>query len=186
MANKPGDVATFTVTVKNRANTPQGNVNVHWTSELGLFEPSMTTTGEDGTATVQYSGKKMGREIASYELDLGKKQSAPPVVIGTERSSLQFRKSPEPVEPAVGTPVTLSVTLMDGYKNPGIGETVNWTLENVGTTDLVESFETRTNRQGVAEITFTRVVPAVVKATATLGTGSTSVVFRNIKFVATP
>lgn len=186
VANKPDDVATFTVTVKNRANVPQGNVNVHWTSELGLFESSMTTTGENGRTTVRYSGKSMGKEIASYELDLGKKQSAPPVVIGTERSSLQFRKSPEPVERAVGTPVTLSVTLMDRYKNPGIGETVNWTLENVGTTDLVESFETRTNRQGVAEITFTRVVPAVVKATATLGTGSTSVVFRNIKFVATP
>jgi hypothetical protein len=186
VANKPDDVATFTVTVKNRANTPQGNVNVHWTSELGLFEPSMATTGEDGTATVRYSGKKMGREIASYELDLGKKQSAPPVVIGTERSSLQLYKSSEPVAPSVGTQVTLSVTLMDAYENPGIGETVNWTLEDVGTTDPVESVETRTNRQGVAEITFTRVVPAVVRVKATQGADGTSSTFRNITFVATP
>ncbi|WP_429429311.1 Tc toxin subunit A [Pseudomonas frederiksbergensis] len=184
VANKPDDFATFTVTVKNRANVPQMNVNVHWASELGLFESSMTTTGENGTATVRYFGKSMGTEIASYELDLGKKQSAPPVVIGTDRSSLQFHKSQEPVEPAVETHVTLSVTLMDDYANPGIGEAVNWTLQDVGATDA-EPFETQTNRQGVAEITFTRAVPAVVKVTAILGTGSTSVVFRNIKFVAT-
>jgi hypothetical protein len=185
VANKPGDVATFTVTVKNRANTPQGNVNVHWTSELGLFEPSMTTTGEDGTATVQYSGKKMGREIASYEFDLGDKRPLPLVVIGTERSSLQLYKSSQPVEPVVGTQVTLSVTLKDAHGNPGIGETVNWTLEPVGFPGPVEPVETQTNRQGVAEITFTRAVPAVVKVKAALG-ADTSITFPNITFVATP
>ncbi|MEK1836941.1 MAG: Ig-like domain-containing protein, partial [Pseudomonas sp.] len=185
VANKPGDVATFTVTVKSRANVPQGNVNVHWTSELGLFESSMTTTGENGRTTVRYSGKSMGKEIASYELDLGKKQSAPPVVIGTERSSLQLYKSSQPVEPVVGTQVTLSVTLKDAHGNPGIGETVNWTVEPVGFPGPVEPFETWTDRQGVARIDFTRAVPAVVKVKAALG-ADTSITFPNMTFVATP
>ncbi|MHC8331678.1 Tc toxin subunit A [Pseudomonas sp. LB3P25] len=184
IANKPDQFATYTVMVKNRAGTPQKRVNVHWQSTLGRLSAPMTTTNDDGTATVRlYAGAVMGTAMAFYEQDLGEKQVGPSVDIGFDQATLDlYDKSEVPVEPVVETLVTLSVTLLDNYHNLGADQTVEWILEPL----FQPPIQTTTNRAGVAEVTFTNAEPQTVKVTAKiLANGKTSL-FRDIKFIPRP
>lgn len=184
IANNEDDFATYTVTVKNRAGTPQKKVNVHWQSTLGRLGAPMTTTNDDGTATVKlYAGTVMGTAIAFYERDLGKKQVGPTVEIGLDWQTLGFTdKSAVPVRPVVGTLVTLSVTLLDSFQNLAADETVEWSFSPSPQIPV----KTQSNRRGVAEVTFTSETPEEVEVTAKILANDVVTVFRKIEFIPQP
>jgi hypothetical protein len=182
VANHPTQFATYTVTVKNRADVGQRFVNVHWRCELGRFESPMVTTNNEGVAKARfYPGPLMGTAVPSLELDLGKKRVAPEVEIGPDRESLDLDTDnpfPEPPGPVLlGTLVTCRVTVLDQYGNRFVGEQVAWTIEPLRQIPI----NTLTNSKGVAELTFTSDEEAQVRVKALVGENSLE--FRPIKFV---
>lgn len=186
IANKPDELAEFTVTVKNREGQARLSVNVHCATTLGRFEPSMITTGGDGTAKVKFfPGSRMGSVTPVFWLDLGEEAPAPRIEIGPDMATLHLiAKNTFPVPDStvlIGTPVTYRAIVLDDYDNPIAGSSVTWTLDPLPQGEI----ETVTDRQGGAEVTFTSAEPLTVKVTAT-AENSTTVTFRDVTFVAAP
>ncbi|MDD0970773.1 MULTISPECIES: Tc toxin subunit A [Pseudomonas] len=183
IANKPDEFAEFTVTVENREGQARLNVNVHCATTLGRFEPSMITTGGDGTATVKFfPGSRMGSVTPTFRLDLGEETAAPRIEIGPDMASLHLKSpNPFPVPDStvlIGTPVTYRAIVQDAYDNPIADALVAWIL-NPPTKGVIK---TVTDQQGRTELTFTRGEPITVKVKAT-AENSTTVTFRDVTFV---
>ncbi|WP_170931598.1 MULTISPECIES: Tc toxin subunit A [unclassified Pseudomonas] len=184
IANKPGEFAEFTVTVENREGLARLNVNVHCATTLGRFEPSMITTGINGTATVKFfPGSRMGSVTPVFWLDLGEETPAPRIEIGPDMATLHLRsQNPFPVPDStvlIGTPVTYRAIVLDDYDNPIAGASVTWKLDPLPQGEI----KTVTDGQGGTEVTFTSAEPLTVKVKAT-AENSTAVTFRDVKFVA--
>lgn len=138
-----------------RGREPQKNVNIYWTSRLCTIEPAVSTTGENGTATVTVrAGTTMGRDVISYRLDAREPQPAASVTLGADFESLEFHRLENEIyvrEERIGNDVTLRVGLYDKYRNPIAEERVSWMLEPL----FNLPYETTTNGEGVTEVTFT-------------------------------
>ncbi|MHB2249477.1 Tc toxin subunit A [Pseudomonas fitomaticsae] len=183
IANKPGEFAEFTVTVKNREGQARLNVNVHCATTLGRFETSMITTDINGTATVKFfPGSRMGSVTPVFWLDLGEETAAPSIEIGPDMATLHLRsQNPFPVPDStvlIGTPVTYRAIVQDDYDNPITGASVTWKLDPLPQGEI----KTVTDRLGRTEVTFTSAEAVTVKVKAT-AENATSVTFRDVKFV---
>lgn len=159
IANKPGEKATYTVTLKNAEGAPMEGVTIYWQASLGKLENGVTD--RNGIRTFDYipSGK-MGTERPMYWLDQFEPWYAPPVNIEADFSSMQFPipfRSPVPsgVVPA-GQEVELYATMMDKYGNLGQGVLVNWTWMPMDVTRIpvaiVRPRQGYTDQEGLARV----------------------------------
>lgn len=184
IANKPGESAEFTVTVENREGQARVNVNVHCATALGRFEPSMITTGIDGTATVKFfPDGRMGNVTPTFRLDLGEDAAAPGIEIGPDMATLHAKaENPFPLPDStvlVGTQVTYRAIVQDDWDNPVAGASLTWKLDPLPQGEI----KTVTDHQGRTDVTFTSDMPLTVKVRAT-AENSTSATFRDVNFVA--
>lgn len=169
---------TITVT---RAGVPQKNVNIYWASKLCKVDPPMSTTGENGTATVTvHAGTAMGCDVISYRLDAREQQAGPTLSLVNDPTTFNFQRLDEEIYTTtekVGTDVTLRIVLLDEYGNPAAQQNVNWSLEPLFNIPAPRS----TNAKGVTEITFTSPEPLVIDAPK-VWTGSVALTLRPITF----
>lgn len=170
----------LTVTV-TRAQVLQKNVNVYWTSTLCRLDPPMSTTNEDGEATVTvYAGTTMGPDLISYRLDAREPQPGVTITLVNDPSTFAFSPLDNEIyvrEEKVGIDVTLRALLSDRHDNPAAHERVYWSLE-----PLFETPPTSlTNADGVAEITFTSLEPLKIEEPK-VWNDMKSLLFRSIEF----
>lgn len=131
VANKAGEKATFTVTVKNTSGRALSGISVNGYTTLGSIQESVAT-GVNGVATFELSaGGVMGEAIVHFRLPLHERQQAPrSVIIGADKTTLFFPsplKSPVPTDVVLfGESIELSAVMQDNNKNLGIGMPVRW------------------------------------------------------------
>lgn len=158
-----GGTAQLSIRV-TRAEVPQKNVNIYWTSTLCAIEPAVSTTDERGTATATvHAGAVMGRDVISYRLDAREPQPGVIVTLEADFDSLRFHRLDNEIyveEERVGNDVTLRVGLYDRHGNPIADERVSWALEPV----FSIPYETKTNAEGLTEVTFTSPVALEIEA----------------------
>ncbi|TMU81688.1 virulence plasmid 28 protein [Pseudomonas fluorescens] len=129
IAKKPGEKATYRVTVTDAADIPLSGVNVYWQTTLGAMRNKATDI--KGQVEVEYRpGEVMGTDQVLYWLDLFEPEPAPPVVIGSDAHSMGFPgelKSPIPlgIVPR-GQEVELYATAQDRYGNLGKDVYLKW------------------------------------------------------------
>lgn len=134
VANKPGELATYRVTVKNAQGQPLSGIKVHWRASLGSIKTGATDT--NGTLLVIYTpGKVMGTDTPMYWLDLFEPRYATSIDITFDRKTLTFplaELSPTPlgVVPE-GQEVELYALLEDFYGNRAYDSLVDWYWETV-------------------------------------------------------
>lgn len=147
-----------------RTQLPQKNVNIYWTSKLCTIEPAVSTTDKDGAATVTVrAGVSMGRDVISYRLDAREPQSGVTVTLGADFGTLEFHRLDNEIyveKEKIGNDVTLRVGLYDRYGNPIANERVSWMLEPV----FNLPYETKTNAEGMTEVTFTSTIALTIEA----------------------
>jgi hypothetical protein len=154
VANKTGENATFTVTVKNASGRALSGISVNGYTTLGSIQESVAT-GVNGVATFELSaGGVMGEAIVHFRLPLHERQQAPrSVMIGADKTTLFFPppfKSPVPTnEVLFGDLIELSAVVLDNYGNLGIGMPVRWS----STPDLdIRPSEGLTSAQGLTQV----------------------------------
>jgi hypothetical protein len=179
IANSNGTTQlTVTVTLAREA---QKNVNIYWGSTLCPVEPSVSTTNEDGQATVTVrAGTTMGRDVISYRLDAREPQPAVTITLGNDPSSFVLARPQSDFviqEEKVGVDVTLRALMHDMHGNPAAHETVTWRLA-----PLLPVAGT-TNAEGMTEVTFTSMSVIEDGITPEVMGGGTSMSFRTIHFV---
>jgi hypothetical protein len=131
VANKTGEKATFTVTVKNSSGRALSGISVNGHTTLGSIQESVAT-GVNGVATFELSaGGVMGEAIVHFRLPLHERQQAPrSVMIGADKTTLFFPpplKSPVPTDDVLfGESIELSAVMLDNNGNLGIGMPVRW------------------------------------------------------------
>jgi hypothetical protein len=164
VANRPGDSATYTITLRDFMDEPFEGITVHWRTDLGELDQVQTTTDENGiSSTTISSGSIMGvaNVVASY--GLGEILKAPVLVIGCEEETLSFidgRFEPSSALSNREESIDYTVTLIDTYGNAGVDRVVNWTSSlgefqryqtissGLGTTSAV----LRSERDGIADV----------------------------------
>ncbi|UZD99956.1 Tc toxin subunit A [Pseudomonas mediterranea] len=170
---------TVTVTL---GQEPQMNVNVYWASTLCPVEPSVSTTNEDGQATVTvHAGTTMGRDVISYRLDAREPQPAVTITLGNDPSSFRLDLVDEDFEIAqekVGTDVTLRALMRDRHGNPAAHESVMWNLDPLFDMPVYGT----TNAQGLTEMTFTSLTPVRIPEPS-VAKDDFSVIFEPIEFI---
>lgn len=159
VANKPGELATYRVTVKNAQDQPLSGVNVYWRASLGSIETG--ATGIDGTLLAIYTpGKTMGTDTPVYWLDLFEPRYATSIEITFDHQTLTFplaELSPTPlgVVPE-GQEVELYALLEDGYGNRAHDSLVDWFWETVPPTKVdtatIRPRQGFTDQQGLTRV----------------------------------
>ncbi|VVO73481.1 hypothetical protein PS898_01426 [Pseudomonas fluorescens] len=159
IARKPGEKATFTMTIKNSAGQALEGVTVYWEARLGTVENGMTDAS--GTLKAVYTpGTTMGAETPKYWLDLFDPEYAPTINIIAEATSMEFPlfyRSPVPSEVVpIGEEVELYATMMDKYGNLGREMLVDWFVEPVDVIKLpvaiVRPSQGFTNQEGLTRV----------------------------------
>ncbi|WP_285379951.1 Tc toxin subunit A [Pseudomonas sp. efr-133-R2A-59] len=195
VANKPGEKATFKVTIKNHAGKGLSGVNVYWQTSLGSIKQTATWT--DGVATAEFiPDKVMGTATPRFWLDLYEEQTAPHVVIGADRTTMSFpgqlkSKVPDGVVKA-GAEVELYAAMQDRYGNRGIGMPVRWSSDveaNPGTTIpslFIRPAEGVTNQEGITRVFVSSPTGGTFELGVTSRDGSVTAFFDAITFAAPP
>lgn len=160
VAGKPGEKATYTLTIKDAKGVAMKGVWVFWNSTLGTIAPG--ETDNSGVLKADFlPGKVLGVDTPSYWLDLFKPVNTPAITVVADSSTLAFPgplKSRVPLGAVpVGEEAQLYAVLRDEYKNPGADETVTWSATPVAGSEgksLVfrPSASQRTNQQGQTSV----------------------------------
>lgn len=159
VANKPGELATYRVTVKNAQGQPLSGIKVHWRASLGSIKTGATDT--NGTLLVIYTpGKVMGTDTPVYWLDLFEPRYAPSIDITFDHKTLTFplaEMSPTPlgVVPE-GQEVELYALLEDFYGNRAYDSLVDWYWVTVPPTNVdtatIRPRQGFTDQQGLTRV----------------------------------
>lgn len=151
VANKPGESATYRITLRDFMDEPFEDVTITWsTNKLGELEQLSTVTDENGESSVTLgSGDTMGIVHVVAEYGLGDKVLAPVVTIGCDDASLHFSAPTYDRLEALSNKleaINFSVTLVDDFTNLGIDRLVDW-----GTTwGEFQRYQTMTNHEGIS------------------------------------
>lgn len=151
VANKPGESATYHITLRDFMDEPFEDVTITWsTNKLGELEQLSTVTDENGESSVTLgSGDTMGIVHVVAEYGLGDKVLAPVVTIGCDDASLHFSAPTYDRLEALSNKleaINFSVTLVDDFTNLGIDRLVDW-----GTTwGEFQRYQTMTNHEGIS------------------------------------
>ncbi|WP_347927848.1 Tc toxin subunit A [Pseudomonas helvetica] len=194
VANKPGEKATFKVTVKNHAGKGLSGVNVYWKTSLGSIKQTATWT--DGVATAEFiPDKVMGTATPRFWLDLYEEQTAQSVKIGADETSMFF---PGPLKSQVpdgvvkaGAQVELYAVMQDHYGNRGIGMPVKWTSKVRSDPGIMPFLFIRpdegvTNQEGITRVFVSSPTGGTFEVGVTSRDGSVTAVFDAITFAAPP
>jgi len=186
IANKPGETITFTVTVRDLEARPVSGVEVHWETELGSFNKSVTRT--DGVAVATFTpGAVMGTVTPVFWLDLQDKHYAPTVEIIADATSMMFPlryKSREPlgIVPR-GQEVELYAGVQDSHGNVGANMLVDWLSETSGTgTAIIRPSQGFTNQQGLTRVFVSSRTGGVFEFGVLIQASDTTLYFEAITF----
>lgn len=159
IARKPGEKATFTVTVKDAAGLALEGVTVYWQTTLGTVQKG--ATDNKGTLKADYvPGRTMGAETPKYWLDLFDPEYAPTINIVADAKTMEFPlfyRSPDSSEVVrKGEERVLYATMMDKYGNLGQDMLVDWLVSNGESTRRpiasVRPSQTFTNQEGLTRV----------------------------------
>jgi len=150
VANKSGESATYSITLRDFMDEPFEDVTITWSTNLGVLEQRSTVTDENGESSVTLeSGDTMGIAHVVAEYGLGDKVLAPVVTIGCDEASLHFSAPTYDRSEALSNKleaINFSVTLVDDFTNLGIDRLVEW-----GTTlGEFQRYQTMTNHEGIS------------------------------------
>ncbi|MEQ7921499.1 Tc toxin subunit A [Xanthomonas sp. WHRI 1810A] len=185
VANRPGDSATYTITLRDFMDEPFEAITVHWRTDLGELDQVQTTTDEKGiSSTTISSGSIMGvaNVVASY--GLGEILKAPVLVIDCEEESLHFVNPAR--EPSVASAnnigtITFDIELLDDLGNAGVDREIIW-----GTTHgEFKRYQTFTNSLGVGTAMLQSRKKGIATVRAEYGNGSYNE-FQSVEFVSIP
>ncbi|WP_122320617.1 Tc toxin subunit A [Pseudomonas cichorii] len=150
VAQRGGELATYTITLRDFMDEPLDNVTVSWTTDLGSLDQVSSITDEYGQASnTLRSGNVMGMVHVVAHYGLGEQLMAPVVVIGCDEDSLHFIEGEYEPSTALANKIEgiyFSVTMVDDYENKGIDRAVEWGA----TLGEFKRFQTYTDDQGIA------------------------------------
>ncbi|MBT2340969.1 MULTISPECIES: Tc toxin subunit A [Pseudomonas] len=185
VANKPGESATYRITLLDFMDEPFESVTITWSTNLGVLGKRSTVTDEYGESSVTLeSGDAMGIAHVVAEYGLGDKVLAPVVTIGCDEASLHFSAPTHDRSEALSNKleaINFSVTLVDDFTNLGIDRLVDW-----GTTwGEFQRYQTMTNHEGISHSSLRSGPLGEATVVARYGNG-TQWVFPIVKFISTP
>lgn len=189
VANVPGEMATFTLVLRNFAGELMKYVDVYWSHNgVGVLLDYVTRTDHEGkTSTRLLADSEMGAAHVSYRLDMREEVHAGTVVIDCG-DVLYFEVLSKEVVPvrellADGKDTArVSVRVIDEYENLAIGKPISWSSMS-GTISPEETF---TNSEGIARVYLTSRQPGRESVTARHLPSGQATVFSNIEFVDEP
>jgi hypothetical protein len=150
VANKPGESATYSITLRDFMDEPLESITITWSTDQGELEQRSTVTDEHGESSVTLlSGKNMGIVHVVAEYGLGDNVLAPVVAIGCDEAGLHFLDATHDRAEALSNKleaINFSIRLEDGYGNRGIDRVVEWGT-NLG---AFLRYQTLTDHQGVS------------------------------------
>ncbi|WP_341521177.1 Tc toxin subunit A [Pseudomonas sp. G.S.17] len=130
VAQREGDDATYTITLRDFMDEPLDGVTVTWTTDLGELDQRTTITDENGqTSNTLQSGNVMGIAHMVAYYGLGEKLMAPVVVIDCDEDSLHLIDGEYGPSTALANklePIYFSVTVVDDYGNRGVDRAIEW------------------------------------------------------------
>ncbi|MDO7899428.1 Tc toxin subunit A [Pseudomonas citrulli] len=185
VANKPGESATYSITLRDFMDEPFEGVTISWSSNLGELEGGWDPTDDKGQATVTLnSGDTMGIAHVVAEYGLGDKVLAPVITIGHDDASLHFSEPFHDRTQALSNKleaINFSVTLVDDFTNLGIDRLVDW-----GTTlGEFQRYQTMTNHEGISQSILRSGPLGMAKVVAHYENGSRWT-FPEVEFTSTP
>lgn len=127
IANKPGEKATYTVTVTDANNKPLSGLRLNWQTTLGDIVSNDTNL--EGVLTATFTpGALPGRETPLFWPALFEPRPAGPVDIVVDLTSMTPEKTSQlpPGSVRIGQTVAFSIRLLDDYDNPGKKRKVEW------------------------------------------------------------
>lgn len=189
VANVPGEMATFTLVLRNFAGELMKYVDVYWShSGVGVLLDYATRTDHEGkTSTRLLADSEMGAAHVSYRLDMREEVHAGTVVIDCG-DALYFEtlsKEVVPVRPLLADgkdTARVSVRVIDEYGNLAIGKPISWS-STLGTISPEETF---TNNEGIARVFLSSRYPGPERVTARHAISGEATVFTDIRFVDEP
>ncbi|WP_223430290.1 Tc toxin subunit A [Pseudomonas sp. GL-B-26] len=189
VANVPGEMATFTLVLRNFAGELMKYVDVYWShSGVGVLLDYATRTDHEGkTSTRLLADSEMGAAHVSYRLDMREEVHAGTVVIDCG-DALYFKTLSKEVVPdrdllADGKDTArVSVQVIDEYGNLAIGKPISWS-SMLGTISPEETF---TNNEGIARVYLTSRQPGNERVTARHVLSGEATVFTDIRYVDEP
>lgn len=130
VANRPGDSATYTITLRDFMDEPFEDITVHWRTDLGSFAQTSSLTDQKGMAFIQLdAGTVMGNANVTATYGLGEKMKAPLVLIDCDEETLNIDDWSCDRSSALANnleEIVFSVTLIDAFGNSGIDRNVTW------------------------------------------------------------
>jgi hypothetical protein len=185
VANRPADVATYIITLRDFMDQPLDGVTIRWSTSLGELDSGDPVTDGDGQNSIRLrSGALMGlaKVVASY--GLGEIILAPTVIIDCDESSLQFiNPSREPSEAQANKleVVKFSVELIDDFGNSGVDRVLEW-----GTTlGEFSRYQTWTDQSGVGVAALQSGPKGSASVVVTYFNGK-SIEFQPVEFISQP
>ncbi|WP_256344799.1 Tc toxin subunit A [Pseudomonas gingeri] len=186
VANKSGESATYSITLRDFMDEPFEDVTINWsTNNLGELEQTSTVTDQYGESSVTLaSGNTMGIAHVVAEYGLGDKVLAPVVTIGCDEASLHFSAPTYDRSEALSNKleaINFSITLVDDFTNLGIDRLVDW-----GTTlGEFQRYQTMTNHEGISHASLRSGPLGEATVIARYGNGSYWE-FPEVNFTSTP
>ncbi len=130
VANRAGETATYTITLRDFMDVPFEGIRVRWATDLGALQQTETVTDKNGVShTTLGSGPDMGvaNVVASY--GLGETLKAPGVTIDCDEETIHFIDGTFEGDPALANklePIYFTLNAVDDFGNKAADRAVEW------------------------------------------------------------
>lgn len=148
------EIATYAATVKDANGNAVPGITVNWTTTLGDLSAPVSSTGNNGQATIALSGTRIGQAQVTAQTGTQSAVDAPVVTLVADTASAGIGNGDLTVDKTTvvannADMARYTAIVKDAHDNPVANMAVSWTTD-LGT--LSSTSET-TNADGVATVT---------------------------------
>jgi hypothetical protein len=188
VANKDGEISTYTLTLRDFMDEPLAGVTITWSAQpesLGHLIDTETVTDENGVSSNRFqSSDAMGTVNVIARFGLGETVRAPTVTIDCDEASLNLVQGTSDVLTALANklePINFTVSLVDEYGNKGADRSVEWGA----TLGEFQRYQTYSDHLGVARSELRSRPAGPSSVVASYKTGDAHA-FADVEFVSVP